>query len=100
MAADRLRGAVTDDLHPVYAQLEYLADQVTKLEETMIDPREFGRLEAEVRTVQTQMTSVQADIKSLLELANKGRGGFWAGMAIASFIGGMATFFVDKVLGR
>lgn len=70
------------------------------MEAQMIDPREFGRLESEVKALQQQMNSVQTDVKSLLELANKGRGGFWAGMAIASFLGGAGTFIVDKVLGK
>jgi hypothetical protein len=84
----------------VYQQIDYLADELTKMEAAMIDPREFGRLESEVKALQTQMNSVQTDIKSLLELANKGRGGFWAGMAIASFLGGIATFVVDKVMAK
>lgn len=66
----------------------------------MIDPREFGRLESEVKALQTQMNSVQTDVKSLLELANKGRGGFWAGMAIASFLGGIGTYVIEKVIGK
>jgi hypothetical protein len=36
----------------------------------------------------------------LLALANRGRGGFWAGMTIASFLGGLATFFMHNLLGK
>jgi len=35
---------------------------------------------------------VQKDVKELLALANKSRGGFWMGMVIASGIGGLITY--------
>ena len=63
-----------------------------------IDPRDFGRLEAEVQSLQTQVTGLTEKVDALLELANQSKGGFWAGMTIASIIGGMATFFVERLL--
>ena len=54
-----------------------------------IDPREFGRLEAEVKALQGEVSGLRDDVKELLELANKSKGGFWIGMAIASGIGGI-----------
>ena len=48
-----------------------------------IDARDFGRLEAQVESLHSQVTQLSADVKSLLELANKGKGGFWMGMTIA-----------------
>ena len=54
-----------------------------------IDPREFGRLEAEVKSLQTEVSGLRDDVKELLELANKSKGGFWMGMAIASGVGGL-----------
>ena len=62
-------------------QIDYLAEQIIKMETDMIDPREFGRLEAEV--------------KALLELANQSRGAIWAGMAISSAIGGAVSWIVS-----
>jgi len=62
-----------------------------------IDARDFGRLEAQVEVLQTQVSQLSADVKSLLELANKGKGGFWVGMTIASFMGGVITFIADRV---
>lgn len=62
-----------------------------------IDARDFGRLEAQVESLQTEMQSLSADVKCLLELANKSKGGFWMGMTIASIIGGFITFIIDKV---
>ena len=62
-----------------------------------IDPREFGKLEAQVEALQAEVHALRQDIKLLLEMANKSKGGFFVGMAIASFIGGLITFIADRV---
>jgi hypothetical protein len=62
-----------------------------------VDARDFGRLEAQVEALQTEVHSLSKDVKALLELANKGKGGFWMGMTIASFMGGVITFVADRV---
>jgi hypothetical protein len=62
-----------------------------------VSAREFGRLEAQVESLQHEVHSLSKDVKCLLELANKSKGGFWMGMTIASLIGGLITFFVDRV---
>lgn len=65
---------------------------------TEISPREFGQLEAQVEALQKEVHQLSKDVKSLLELANKSKGGFWTGMMIASAIGGLITFIGGKVL--
>ena len=62
-----------------------------------IDARDFGKLEAQVEALQKEMHLLSADVKSLLELANKGKGGFWSGMMVASAVGGLFTFIVDRI---
>ena len=62
-----------------------------------IDPREFGKLEAQVEALQVEVHALRQDIKLLLEMANKSKGGFFVGMAIASFIGGLVTFVADRL---
>ena len=62
-----------------------------------IDARDFGRLEAQVDSLQIQVSQLSTDVKALLELANKGKGGFWMGMTIASFMGGVITFVAETV---
>ena len=62
-----------------------------------IDPREFGKLEAQVEALQVEVQALRQDIKTLLEMANKSKGGMFVGMAIASFIGGIITFIADRV---
>ena len=62
-----------------------------------ISERDFGRLEAEVQALKAEIDDIKADVKCLLALANKSKGGFWMGMTIASAIGGFVTFFIDKL---
>ena len=62
-----------------------------------IDARDFGKLEAQVAALQTEVHQLANDVKALLELANKSKGGFWMGMTIASFAGGVVTFIADRV---
>jgi DNA anti-recombination protein RmuC len=62
-----------------------------------VSAREFGKLEAQVESLQGEVSDLRNDVKKLLELANKSKGGFWMGMTIASGIGGIVTFFVDRM---
>ncbi len=62
-----------------------------------ISERDFGRLEAEVQSLKAELDDIKADVKSLLALANKSKGGFWMGMTIASAVGGVITFFFDRM---
>jgi hypothetical protein len=63
-----------------------------------IDARDFGKLEAQVAALQTEVHQLANDVKELLELANKSKGGFWMGMTIASMAGGVITFVAGKLL--
>jgi hypothetical protein len=63
-----------------------------------IDARDFGRIEAQVEALQTEVHQLAKDVKELLELANKSKGGFWMGMTIASMAGGFITFIGGKLL--
>jgi len=65
-----------------------------------IDPREFGKLEAQVEALQVEVHALRQDIKALLEMANKSKGGMFVGMAIASFIGGLITFIADRLFTK
>jgi len=57
-----------------------------------IDPVQYGKLIQAVEQLEGKVAGMDKDIKSLLALANQSRGGFWAGMTIASFIGGFIAF--------
>jgi hypothetical protein len=63
-----------------------------------IDARDFGKIEAQVEALQVEVHQLANDVKSLLELANKSKGGFWMGMTIASMAGGFITFIGGRLL--
>lgn len=62
-----------------------------------IDPVKFGLLIGQVNALEDQVTDLQKDVKALLELANKSKGGFWMGMTIASGIGGLITWVASHI---
>lgn len=55
---------------------------------------------AEVQQLKEQQSAMEKDLKELLALANKSKGGFWVGMAIASFIGGIVAFLLRGWVGH
>lgn len=65
-----------------------------------LDPIKFGITIQKVEAMEYEVAELRKDVKQLLELANKGRGGFWAGMAIVSafstFIGFMSHYITGK----
>lgn len=67
---------------------------------TEINPIEFGRLQAEVQSLRNQIDSMQGDIRTLLEMANRSKGGLWAGMTLASAFGGVVTWIGTHWGGR
>jgi len=67
-----------------------------------IDPQKFGELRAEVESLRRDhdkrdrtIDKMAGQIDELLALANKSKGGLWAGMLIASALGGTVTFLAD-----
>ena len=56
------------------------------------DMFKFGGLVNQVENLQSKVDSMDKDIKELLELANKSKGGFWMGMTVASIVGGFVTY--------
>mgnify|MGYP003346049898 FL=1 len=64
------------------------------------DMFKFGQLVNQVETLQGKVDAMDRDIKELLELANKSRGGFWMGMTIASGVGGLITFITSHWTGK
>ena len=57
-----------------------------------IDPVQYGVLLQKVNTMEKEVSELRRDMHQLLELANKSRGGLWAGIAIVSGLSSMAGF--------
>jgi tetrahydromethanopterin S-methyltransferase subunit G len=65
-----------------------------------IDPVEYGKLISKVESLEKKIDKMESAIDELLALANKGRGGFWMGMLIASFIGAIISYVSRYMLGH
>jgi hypothetical protein len=63
-------------------------------EQNEIDPVKYGVLWERVTQMDKKIDKMEGQIEELLALANKGRGGFWMGMTIASMLGGGVAWVV------
>ena len=65
-----------------------------------VDMFQYGRLVTQVEMMEKKLDKLEVNMDQLLELANKGKGGFWMGMVIASalstFIGFMSHWLLSK----
>ena len=71
------------------------------------DPVKYGVLLQKVEdyerrfdTMDKHMAKMQTSIESLCEMANKSKGGFWAGMAFVSVAGSAIGFFSNWFLNK
>jgi hypothetical protein len=64
------------------------------------DPYQYGKLVATVEALSQKVDKLEVGMDSLLELANKSRGGFFTGMMIVSgvsaFIGFVSHYISSK----
>ena len=65
-----------------------------------IDPIKVGVMWQKLETMEQEVSELRADVKTLLEMANKSKGGLWAGMmivsAFSSFVGYISHYFSVK----
>ena len=64
-------------------------------DDTNFDPVKYGVLWERVQVMDKKMDKMESQIDQLLELANKGKGGFWMGMTIASFAGAVVSWVAN-----
>ena len=65
-----------------------------------IDPVTFGVTWQQVEAMECEVAELRKDVKQLLELANKGRGGLWAGMMVISAISAFIGFIIHYITGK
>lgn len=58
-----------------------------------IDPVKYGVLWQKVQDLDKKVDKLEEGMDELLALANQGRGGFWAGMALVSAISSAIGYF-------
>jgi hypothetical protein len=68
-------------------------------ENAEIDPVKYGVLWERVQQMDKKIDKMEGQIAELLELANKGKGGFWMGMTIASSLGAVVTWIAGQMKG-
>jgi hypothetical protein len=65
-----------------------------------IDPVKVGVMWAKIEAMEHEVSELRTDVKELLSLANKSKGGLWAGMivisAVSSFMGFLIHYFTQK----
>ena len=65
------------------------------MNEGQIDPYKYGKLVAQVESMEKKIDKLESNMEELLELANKSKGGFWMGMTVASMVGGLVTYITN-----
>jgi len=60
-----------------------------------IDPVQYGVMLERVQAMDKKIDKMEARVDQLLELANRSKGAFWAGMAISSGVGGVMGWLID-----
>lgn len=63
------------------------------------DPVKYGALWQKVQEMDKKFDKLEANVEELLALANKGRGGFWMGMTIASSVGAVVAWLAGHMKG-
>ena len=65
-----------------------------------IDPVKVGVMWHKVETMEKEISELRADVKTLLAMAERSKGGLWTGMiivsAISSFVGFFSHYFTVK----
>ena len=58
-------------------------------DESNFDPVKYGVLWQRVQDMDKKMDKMERQLEELVALANKGKGGLWFGMTVASTVGGI-----------
>jgi hypothetical protein len=66
----------------------------------ILDTVEYGKLIAKVEMLEKKIDKMENALEELLALANKGRGGFWMGMMIASLVGAVISYLSRAIVGH
>jgi hypothetical protein len=64
-----------------------------------IDLVKYGVLWQKVQDMDKKVDKMERNVEELLALANKGRGGFWMGMTIASSVGAAFAWVAGHMKG-
>lgn len=69
------------------------------MESSEIDPVKYGVLWERVQNMDRKLEKMEHQMDELMALANKGKGGFWMGMTIASSVGAFVAWIAGHFKG-
>jgi hypothetical protein len=64
-----------------------------------IDPKEFGALEADVRTLTEEVRMLRKEMAQVNAAINQGKGGLWVIVMAAGAFGAALTLLIKKLFG-
>jgi hypothetical protein len=70
------------------------------MSEEFLDPYKYGKLVAQVESMEKKVDLMEADIKKLVAMAERSKGSLWAIMGAASVFGGFVTWIADLVFRK
>jgi len=68
-------------------------------DDTNFDPVKYGVLWERVQVMDKKIDKMERQLEELIALANKGKGGLWFGMTVASAISGLIGWLVSHWKG-
>lgn len=66
---------------------------------SMIDPQEFGALQADVKTLTNEIHLLRQEMAGVNAMINQGKGGMYVLLLTAGAIGSAITMFFKKLFG-
>jgi len=70
------------------------------MSDSPIDLVKYGQLWEKVDQLTTKVDKIEENMEELLELAHKGRGGFWVGMIVVSGLFTMLGYFSQSLFHK
>ena len=70
------------------------------MSEDFLDPYKYGKLVAQVETMEKKIDIMEADIKKLVMMAERSKGSLWAIMGAASVFGGFVAWMADLIFRK
>lgn len=70
------------------------------MDDEFMNPYEYGKLVAQVETMEKKIDTMEADIKKLVAMAERSKGSLWAIMGAASVFGGFVTWVAELLFKK
>jgi len=64
-----------------------------------INPKEFGALQADVRTLTSEIHLLRKEMSDVNAMLNQGKGGLYIALFAAGALGSAITFLIRKMFG-